>query len=126
MPANKRYQIEYVVRSSPGILYNFLTTASGLAQWFADSVDINDPVYVFTWEGGQETATIVDSVEDEFIRYQWENGINNEYFEFKIQKAEVTGDTILIITDFAPEDEIEDQKLLWNSQVKMLIQQIGG
>ena len=45
MAKNIPYQIEYVVRSSPGILFNFLTTPSGLAQWFADSVDIDEDVY---------------------------------------------------------------------------------
>ena len=126
MAGNKSYQLEYVIRSSPTILFNFLTTPSGLAQWFADNVDINDGVYTFTWEGFDENAKIVDSVENEFVRYQWEDGNDAEYFEFKIQKAEVTGDTILIITDFADEHDIDDQKLLWDSQVKTLLQQIGG
>lgn len=120
------YQVEYVIRSSPTILYNFLTTPSGLAQWFADSVDINEPECSFVWEGYEEKATIIDAVENEFIRYKWEDSPDDEYFEFKIQKAEITGDTVLIITDFAEKNDLEDQKLLWDSQVKTLIQQIGG
>ena len=120
------YQAEYVIRSSPGILYGFLTTPSGLAQWFADGVDIEESKCVFTWEGYDEVAIILDAIESEYIRYKWEESEDDEYFEFKIEKAEVTGDTILIITDFAYDFEIDDQKLLWDSQVKQLIQQIGG
>jgi len=126
MAKNIHYQIEYVVRSSPGILFNFLTTPSGLAQWFADSVDIEEDVYSFEWEGSEDTALIVDSSEDEYVRYRWDYSPEDEYFEFRIQKAEITGDTILVISDFAEESDIEDQKLLWDSQVKLLIQQIGG
>ncbi|HXH19294.1 MAG TPA: START-like domain-containing protein [Chitinophagales bacterium] len=123
---NLSFQLEYTIRSSPAILYEFLTTPSGLAQWFADSVDITDHHCRFVWEGVEEYATIIDSIPDEYIRYRWDNSDEDEYFEFRITKNEITGDTILTITDFASESELNDQKMLWDSQVKTLIQQIGG
>ena len=123
---NLLFQLEYSIRSSPGILYEFLTTPSGLAQWFADSVDIYDHHCSFVWEGIEETAAIIDSIPDEYIRYRWDNSDEDEYFEFRISKNEITSDTILTITDFASESEMKDQKMLWDSQVKLLTQQIGG
>jgi len=123
---NLLFQLEYTIRSSPTILYEFITTPSGLAQWFADKVDINDHHCVFEWEGVAETATIIDSIPDEYIRYRWDSSDEDEYFEFRISKNEITGDTILTITDFASENAMKDQKMLWDSQVKTLIQQIGG
>ncbi len=123
---NLSFQLEYTIRSSPAILYEFLNSSSGLAQWFADSVDINDHHCSFVWEGVEESATIIDSIPDEYIRYRWDNSDEDEYFEFRITKNEITGDTVLTITDFASESEIKDQKMLWDSQVKLLTQQVGG
>ncbi|GIV32994.1 MAG: hypothetical protein KatS3mg031_0529 [Chitinophagales bacterium] len=123
---NLMFQLEYTIRSSPSILYDFLTTPSGLAQWFADKVDFNEPHCTFEWDGSVEHATIIDSIEDEYVRYRWDYSDEDEYFEFRITRNEITGDTVLTITDFAPESEIESQKLLWDSQIKTLIHQIGG
>ena len=126
MSKKQQFIVEYMIKSSPGILFSFLTTPSNLAQWFADDVDVTEDTCVFTWNGSDETAHILEFVEDELVRYRWEDSPENEYFEFKISKAEITNDTILTITDFAEDFEIEDQKLLWDSQIKTLIQRIGG
>ena len=122
----EKFEMEFSVKSSPSILYDFLTTPSGLAQWFADDVDINENECSFVWEGAEDIAYIIDSEEDVFVRYRWEYQNEEEYFEFRIGKSEITRDTILYITDFAEDFEIEDQKLLWENQVKKLKQQIGG
>ncbi|MCH8331240.1 MAG: hypothetical protein IH946_07645 [Bacteroidetes bacterium] len=126
MKGRKQYELEYIIRSSPQILYNFISTPSGLAQWFADNVDLNKEVFSFFWEGTEERAVILDSEEDRFIRLQWEDGVVDEYFEFSIRNDDITGDTALMINDFADEKEIESQTLLWNSQVKMLMERIGS
>ncbi len=126
MSKRKQFELEFLFRSSPGILYNFLTTPSGLSQWFADSVDINDNIYSFYWSGSEEKAELIDSSDNEFVRYRWLDSPEDEYFEFRIEISEVTKDTILYIVDFAEEDEIEDQRLLWESQVENLHQHIGG
>lgn len=124
--ARTSFELEYVVRSSIPILYKFLTTPSGLAQWFADEVDINEGIYSFNWEGSSEEAELLDEEEDEFVRYRWMESDDEEYFEFKIGRSEVTGDTILYITDFEDERFVEDQERFWDSQIKQLRQQIGG
>lgn len=123
---NKQFELEYTIRSSPSILYNFLSSTSGLSQWFADEVKSRDNKYFFTWDGSEEMAEVIEQTDNEFIKFRWEYSPPDEYFAFQIQKSEVTNDTILIITDFAPEDEVSDQKMLWDSQVSVLIRQIGG
>lgn len=124
--ARKAFTVEYIIRSSPAILYNFLVQPSGLAQWFSDTCDIVDEVYSFGWNGTEAKASLLETVEDEYVAYHWEDSEEDEFFEFSIQKSEVSNDTVLVITDFADDSEVDDQILLWNSQVKMLIQQIGG
>lgn len=125
--ARIKYTVDYLIKSSPAILFDFLSTASGLSQWFADRVEDNNvDELVFFWEGYPEKAAIVDSVDNEFIRFEMESGEDEEYLEFRIEKSEVTSDTILIITDFADKTDIPDQKKLWDSQIKTLTNRVGG
>ena len=83
------------------ILYDFLATSSGLQEWFADKVDDQDGVFTFSWDGSEDTAEMVDSEEEKFIRFHWSHAPKEEYFEFSIEKSEVTNQTILVIKDFA-------------------------
>ena len=48
-----------------------------------------------------------------------------EFFEFSIEKSEVTNQTILVIKDFAEKREIKDQSQLWDYQVKDLFHRLG-
>ena len=126
MSKKQLYTLEYPVRCSPSILYEFLSTSSGLQEWFADKVDDHEGVFSFSWNGTEETAEVVESEEDEFIRFHWSHAPKDEYFEFKIEKSEVTNQTILVIKDFAEKKEIKDQSMLWDYQVKDLFHRLGA
>lgn len=121
------YTLEYPVRCSPTILYQFLSTPSGLGEWFADKVDEWEGVYSFSWNGAEpDDAELVDNEPNDFIRFRWLHSPKDEYFEFKIQKSEITNQTILVINDFAEKKEIKDQSALWEYQVKELFHRIGA
>ena len=118
MSKKVKYTLEYPVRCSPGILYEFLSTPSGLQEWFADKVDEEDKVFSFSWSGSAEEAEVMESEQDKFIRFHWLNSPKDEFFEFSIEKSEVTNQTILIVNDFAEKKEIKDQSQLWETKVK--------
>ncbi len=120
------YTLEYTVRCSPQILFEFLSTASGLQEWFADQVKVHDNVFSFSWNESAEKAKIVEMTPNEVVRYQWEGAPESEYFEFQIKRSEVTSETVLLVTDFAPKEEIADQSQLWDSQLKDLFHRIGA
>jgi uncharacterized protein YndB with AHSA1/START domain len=124
MTDKKEFTIERTFRASPTILFKFLTTPSGLVQWFADHVDRNGDVYSFFWNGVEEKASISTFNEDELLRLDWED--SESYIEYRIDKSEVTGETILFVTDFAEDDEMEDQMQLWESQLDDLAKCMGG
>jgi len=118
---------EFLFRASPTILYKFLTTPSCLIRWFCDDVDIQGDTFTFGWEGSEEVAELIDDIEDERLRFKWEDAEDEEEFlEFRLSRSPVTGETILEIVDYCDEDEIDDQKALWESQVKVLRQETGG
>jgi hypothetical protein len=126
MSKKQLYTLEYPVRCSPTILYEFLATASGMQEWFADKVDERDGIFTFSWNGSSETAEQVESEEEKFVRYHWSHAPKEEFFEFRIEKSEVTNQTILVIKDFAEKKEIKDQSMLWDYQVKDLFHRLGG
>ena len=126
MSKKVKFTLEYPVRCSPGILYEFLSSPTGMQEWFADKVDERDGLYSFSWDGSLEEAEVMESEENKFIRYHWINSPKDEYFEFKIDKSEVTNLTILTITDFAEKKEIKDQSQLWETQVKDLFYRLGN
>lgn len=120
------FNMEFIFRASPTILYQFLTSPATLIRWFCDTVDIEEGVYTFSWEGSEERAKLVDDLEDERIRFVWEDADDGEYLEFRMEKSPVTAETVLLLTDFADTDEVDDQKQLWESQFKILRQETGG
>ena len=126
MAKKQLFSLEYPVRCSPTILYAFLSTPSGLGEWFADKVDERDGVFIFSWNGSVEKAELLDSETDKFIRYKWLTSSKDEYFEFKIEKTEITNQTVLVIKDFAEKNEIKDQSQLWEYQVKELFHRLGS
>ena len=76
------YTLEYPVRCSPAILFEFLSTPAGLQEWFAEEVDERDGVFSFSWNGTTDKAQLLEQEENKFIRFHWEHSAKGEYFEF--------------------------------------------
>ena len=122
-----KIDLEFIFRASPTILYKFITTPSCLIRWFCDEVDIQDNTYTFSWSGSEEVAKLIDDVEDDRVRFHWEDAeSDNEFLEFRMRKSPVTNETILEITDYCDSDEVADQKQLWDSQITQLKSATGG
>lgn len=125
-PAGK-FELEYVVHASSQILFEFLTTPSGLSEWFCDDVNIRNGVYSFRWEENEQNARVVKLVEEKLVRFQWVDKNDNSYFEFRIERDDLTNDISLIISDFAETaEEKASSTLLWNSQIDKLLHVLGA
>jgi hypothetical protein len=124
-----KYSLEFIIQTSVGVLYSVISTPSGMAEWFADDVDIKGDVYTFKWEGSEESARLLNKKRDEFSRFRWmvdeEDNLSN-YFEFRIKIDGITNEVALIITDYAFPEEQEDAEALWTSQVENLKHVIGS
>ena len=120
-----RIQLEYVINCSPKVLYNRLSTASGLTEWFAEDVRVKGKKYTFIWEGTEQIAIMSLQKENRLVRFVWEED-DETYFEFRITQDELTGDVSLIIIDFTEEDEMEETRGLWDTQVADLKHILGS
>ncbi len=121
-----KFEMEFIFRASPAIIYTFITTPSCLVRWFCDGVDITGDIFTFTWSGADEIAEMVDDIEEERVRFKWEDADEKEFLEFRMYKSDVTNETIMEITDFCDADEVQEQKDLWASQVSKLKIECGG
>ncbi|MEY3051391.1 MAG: hypothetical protein RLY31_1176 [Bacteroidota bacterium] len=121
-------EIEFLLRTSPTLLYQFLTTPSALVRWFCDKVDIqSNNIYTFSWNDYEEIARLSEDIEEELLRFDWlDDGRDGEFLSFQIDISPVTGETILLITDFCDADEVREQKALWEAQIKMLKKETGS
>lgn len=126
MSEKKKFNIEYEIKSSPRILYGFLSEPNGLTQWFADDVSVRDQVYTFTWDGEEQKAKMLASKENKMVRFKWVDDEPQCYFEMEIMQDELTNDVALSITDFAVEDAISERKLIWDNQVEYLVSVLGA
>lgn len=127
MSVKKKFEIEYPFRSSNKVLYNSLSSADGLQEWFADEVNIKNGIYTFSWDGEEESARLITKKVNESIKFQWENDDDDDsYFEFSIKTDPITKDVALIVTDFAEEDEISDSTFHWDNSINNLKKKLGA
>jgi len=121
--------LEIDFQASPQLLFQYLSTPSGLSEWFADDVNSRGEDFTFFWDDGEEKAKLIQKKNNERVRFQWLNDDEDTdqiYFEFKIQVDEITKDVSLIISDFSDEDELEESKMLWENLVASLKQVLGS
>ncbi|MFT7350302.1 MAG: hypothetical protein ACI8VZ_002625, partial [Candidatus Paceibacteria bacterium] len=117
---------EFVIQSSQPLLYQYISTPSGLSEWFADNVNSRGELFTFIWDGAEEEAKLLKRKSDEFVRFAWEEAEDDAYFEMRIIVDEITSDVSLFITDFADEDEVDESKMLWENQISSLKQVLGS
>jgi uncharacterized protein YndB with AHSA1/START domain len=121
-----KFEIEFIIHSSPAFLYQYLSTPDGLGEWFADNVNSRSDIFTFIWDDSEEEAKRVSYKTNERIRYKWVAEEDDTYFEFRIQVDAITKDVSLIVTAFSEEDEIEESKMFWENQISELKHTIGA
>lgn len=121
-----KYELEFVIHSSPTLLYQYISTPSGLSEWFADNVNSRGEKFTFIWDGAEEEAKLVRKKNGELVKFKWVENDDAYFFEIKIVVDEITKDVSLVITDFAEEDEVDEAKMLWENQISDLKQVLGS
>lgn len=126
MSEKKKFNLEYAIRSSPRILYTFISEPNGLAQWFADDVIFRDQVYTFIWDGEEQKAKLISIKENKLIKFKWLDDEPHCYFEMEVVQDELTNDVALAITDFATDDTIRERTQIWDNQITYLQSVLGA
>lgn len=121
-----RFEIEFVIQASPQLLYQYISTPSGLSEWYADNVNSRGEMFTFIWDGAEEMAKMLKRKSEEFVKFAWTENEDGSFFEMRIIVDEITKDVSLFITDFADDDEVDEAKMLWENQISDLKQVLGS
>lgn len=129
MSSKVAFSLEIAFQASPQLLFQYLSTPSGLSEWFADNVNSRGEDFTFIWDDSEEYAKLLQKKNNEKVRFRWMNDEDDQddyHFEFKIVVDEITKDVSLIISDFADEDELDEAKMLWENLIGSLKQVLGA
>ncbi|RZS90698.1 START-like domain-containing protein [Aquimarina brevivitae] len=124
-----KFELEFVIQSSPQLLYQYISTPSGLSEWFADNVNSRGELFTFIWDDSEEEAKLLSKKSGERIKFRWvedEEEGNDYFFEIRIQVDEITKDVSLMISDFSEEDELDENKMLWENLISNLKHVLGS
>ena len=126
MSDKTKYEMEFPIHASPSLLFQYISTPSGMQEWYADNVNSRGEFFTFIWEGSEEKAKLVSKNKGQSIRFQWIDDEDTDYyFEMRIQVDAITKDVSIMVTDFAEDDEIEEGKMLWENMISELKQLLG-
>lgn len=129
MDQKVRYEIEFPINSSPQLLYQYISTPSGLAEWFADDVNSRGEFFTFIWDDSQEKARLASKKSGEKVKFRWVDEKNKDteyFFELHILEDELTKDVSLLVVDFAEKNEVAEARKLWENQISDLKHLIGS
>lgn len=129
----KLFTADYEVHASTKMLYPYLQSASGLSEWFADDVKINNESKVFTffWDNEEHKAKLVAHRTNHFARFEFlpetkEDEKDPSYFELRLEFNDLTQSVFLKVTDYSDFDDIKELTALWQSLVDSLRKTVGG
>mgnify|MGYP001445788215 FL=1 len=119
---------EYSINASRKMLFPYISTASGLSQWFADDVNITeDKVYTMLWDGEVNRARIVSIKANQHIKFEFEGEDDEDLnsIEIRLEMNELTQEVYIKVTDYS---DIDDQEVsdLWEGLVHDLKEIVGG
>ncbi len=126
-----KFIAEYELRASPKMLFPYLSTASGLSQWFAAKVNtMPEQRLDFQWDNESHIARQSSMRQNKGVRFEFtdtaENGSENNYVDFRIDQSELTQATFLRVTDFSTNPDEDDLQDLWDGLIDKLKEIVGG
>ncbi len=123
-----KFHLEYPMKNtSLSVLWNYIASANGLSDWFADEVRVeHDKYYIFRWDNTEQKAELYNFRAGNYLRFHWlDDDDEKTYFEFKVSINELTAEVMLIITDFAESNEMVEVIQLWDKQIDNLRRKAG-
>ncbi|MFY7990608.1 MAG: START-like domain-containing protein [Fluviicola sp.] len=129
MTKKEKFELEYVLKTSPKVLEKLISTPDGLSEWFADDVMVREDLYTFHWDGSDEQARLLGKNYGDHIKWQWlydEEDELDTFFEMRYTIDPMTKAVIFRITDFAEPEERDEIVRLWETQITNLRRVIGA
>ncbi len=127
------FEGEYPVNASRKMLYPYIASASGLSQWFADDVNVNnqDKTLTFIWDGEENIAKIASQRTNNYIKFEFlprneEEETDPCWVEIRLEMNELTQSVFVKITDYSDIDDEEEINEIWENNMHTLREIVGG
>ena len=132
-----QYTAEFEFKASRKMLFPYINTASGLSQWFADDVIVDeDKIYTFSWDEEQAQARLAAQRLNKFVKFEFlnnpteapgtDNASDNPVVEMRLEENDLTGTVFLNINDSVTADNEEEFRVFWNQMADSLREIVGG
>ncbi|MFC3414541.1 START-like domain-containing protein [Algoriphagus hitonicola] len=127
-----KFVADYQINASKKIVFQYLSTASGLEEWFADEVRINeDKVYIFNFDGEDHPARLASQRINSHVKFEFFDPTNADekdhaFIEFKLEENELTQTLFLKVIDYSDGYDDDELTAIWEGLVGKLKEIIGG
>jgi len=127
-----KFVTEYELRASPKMLFPYISTASGLSQWFAARVNtMPEQRFDFQWDNESHIARQVSMRQNKGVRFEFldtaaDESEDNNYIDFRVDQSELTQSTYLRITDYSGTSDDEELVDLWDGLIDKLKEIVGS
>jgi hypothetical protein len=135
MAKKRLFTADFEVHASIKMLYPYIQTASGLAEWFADDVTINnqhkDKIHNFIWDHEHHPAKQVAHRTNHFVKFEFlpespEDEKDPAYFELRLEFNDLTQSVYLKVSDYSDFDDVKEVHDLWDGLIENLRKTVGG
>jgi len=133
MSNKKLFTTDYEIHASIKMLYPYIQSASGLSEWFAEDVKINneDKVHTFLWDNEEHKARQAAHRTNHFVRFEFlpeskEDEDDPSYFELRLEFNELTQSVYLKVSDYSDFDDMRELQILWDGLIESLRKTVGG
>ena len=123
---------EYQINASRKMLFPYLSTATGLCQWFADDVNINniDKTLIFILDGDERIAVIDSIKNNRYVKFRFLNEDDkpkeNDTLEFRLEINELTHSVFVRVEEYTDTDDLEESYQIWENLLSQLKEIIGA
>lgn len=127
-----KFVADYQINASKKIVFHYLSTASGLEEWFADEVRIDeDKNYIFNFDNEDHYARLTSLRSNIHVKFDFfdpknPNETDHSFIEFKLEENELTQSLFLKVIDYSNDYEEEELEAIWDGMVSKLKEIIGG
>ncbi|MBE9462885.1 START-like domain-containing protein [Dyadobacter subterraneus] len=126
-----KFITEFELRSSPKVLFPYISTPSGLEQWFAEKVIVMpNQRFDFQWDGDSHIAKQTGLRINKGVKFEFENTspdeLDNNHLEMKLEVSELTQTTFLRVIDYSSNKDEAELISLWNGFMDNLKEIVGS
>jgi uncharacterized protein YndB with AHSA1/START domain len=127
-----KFVSDYQINASKKIVFHYLSSASGLEEWFADEVKIDeDKNYIFNFDNEDHYAKLASLRINTHVKFEFFDPKNpieadHSFIEFKLEENDLTQTLFLKVIDYSDSYDEDESVSIWEGLIGRLKEIIGG